>query len=77
MINLVTKINCEFTNIYSKETMHGKTVLITGGNSGLGLEAVKDLASRGARIIMASRKIDVANKVRGCLKLLCCSLQLL
>lgn len=45
--------------------MNGKTVLVTGGNSGLGLETVRDLAKRGARIIMASRKIDVAIKVRG------------
>lgn len=45
--------------------MHGKTVLITGGNSGLGYETVRDLARRGARIIMASRKIDVGNKARG------------
>lgn len=45
--------------------MDGKIVLITGGNSGLGLETVKDLAERGAHIIMASRKIDVGNKVRG------------
>lgn len=45
--------------------MIGKTVLITGGNSGLGLETVRDLAMRGARIIMASRKVDVASRVRG------------
>lgn len=45
--------------------MTGKTVLITGGNSGLGLETVRDLAKRGARIIMASRKVDVGNEVRG------------
>lgn len=47
--------------------MTGKTVLITGGNSGLGLETVRDLAKRGAHIIMASRKLDVGNKVRGCI----------
>ena len=46
--------------------MNGKTVLITGGNSGLGLETVRDLAMRGAKIIMASRRIDVAHRVRGC-----------
>lgn len=45
--------------------MDGKTVLITGGNNGIGLETVRDLTRRGARIIMASRKIDIANKVRG------------
>jgi NAD(P)-dependent dehydrogenase (short-subunit alcohol dehydrogenase family) len=45
--------------------MEGKTVLITGGNSGLGLETVRDLAKRGANIVMASRKVDVATKVRG------------
>jgi short-subunit dehydrogenase len=45
--------------------MEGKTVLITGGNSGLGLETVRDLAKRGANIVMASRKFDVATKVRG------------
>lgn len=47
--------------------MNGKTVLITGGNSGLGLETVRDLAKRGAYIIMASRKVEVAMKVRGLL----------
>jgi hypothetical protein len=35
--------------------MEGKTVLITGANSGLGLESTRLLAGRGAEVIMACR----------------------
>lgn len=37
-----------------------KTVVITGGNSGLGLEAAKALAGRGARVRITSRREDRA-----------------
>ena len=33
----------------------GKTVIITGGTSGLGLETAKELSLRGARIILVCR----------------------
>jgi NAD(P)-dependent dehydrogenase (short-subunit alcohol dehydrogenase family) len=35
--------------------MHGKTVLITGGNSGIGLEAAVALARGGARVAITAR----------------------
>ncbi|XP_061390144.1 retinol dehydrogenase 14 [Musca vetustissima] len=44
--------------------MEGKTVIITGANSGIGKETARDLAKRGARIIMACRNLETANAVR-------------
>lgn len=38
--------------------LHGKTALVTGGNTGIGLGMVKGLASAGADIIVSSRSIE-------------------
>ncbi|XP_074489088.1 retinol dehydrogenase 13-like [Sebastes fasciatus] len=46
----------------SKASLDGKTVLITGGNTGIGKETAVDLAGRGARVILACRDMDRANK---------------
>lgn len=54
--------------------MEGKTVLITGANSGIGKETAKDLAGRGARIIMACRNLTTAEEVRRKYFLLLCRL---
>lgn len=35
--------------------MHGKVVLVTGANSGVGLETSRELARRGAHVVMTSR----------------------
>ncbi|XP_034542529.1 retinol dehydrogenase 11-like [Notolabrus celidotus] len=46
---------------YSKARLDGKTVLITGSNTGIGKETAVDLARRGARVILACRDMDRAN----------------
>lgn len=42
-------------NCRSTQKMNGKTVLITGANSGMGFEVAKEMAFRGARVIFACR----------------------
>ena len=42
--------------------MHGKTVIVTGANSGIGKETVLDLAGRGVLVIMACRNLKEAGK---------------
>ncbi|XP_062513015.1 retinol dehydrogenase 12-like [Corticium candelabrum] len=39
----------------SKKKLDGKTVIITGANTGIGLETTIDLACRNARVVMACR----------------------
>ncbi|XP_028290498.1 retinol dehydrogenase 12, like [Gouania willdenowi] len=44
----------------SAERLDGKTVLITGANTGIGKEAAIDLAGRGARVIIGCRDMEKA-----------------
>ncbi|GEN52724.1 oxidoreductase [Halobacillus faecis] len=39
-------------------SMKGQTVIVTGGNSGLGYESVKVLSKRGATVILGSRSME-------------------
>ncbi|XP_042895902.1 retinol dehydrogenase 11-like [Parasteatoda tepidariorum] len=63
---------CFLLRLYSKVTMgictcdqdmRGKTVLITGASAGVGKAAAFDLARRNARVLLACRNIEKANKV--------------
>ncbi|XP_067845380.1 retinol dehydrogenase 13-like isoform X2 [Heptranchias perlo] len=53
----------------SKATVSGKTIIITGANTGIGKETARELARRGGRVIMACRDIDkcetAAREIRG------------
>ena len=40
----------------------GKVIIITGANSGLGLESTKALAAKGATVVMACRNMSKAEK---------------
>lgn len=45
--------------------LRGKTVLLTGCNSGLGLETLRVLSRRGARVLAAARSLDKARQAAG------------
>ncbi|XP_013174630.1 PREDICTED: retinol dehydrogenase 11-like [Papilio xuthus] len=66
LILLSIKFYARYTcGMYKRKTkMDGKMVIITGCNSGIGKETAKDLAMRGARVIMACRNIEMAEKVK-------------
>ncbi|MFW5714010.1 MAG: SDR family oxidoreductase [Brevefilum sp.] len=49
----------------SKENMAGKTVLITGATDGIGEETARQLAEKGARVLVHGRDREKAHQVQG------------
>lgn len=44
-------------------SLEGKIAIVTGGNSGIGLETVKTLAKAGAKVIVPARDIEKQNEI--------------
>jgi NAD(P)-dependent dehydrogenase (short-subunit alcohol dehydrogenase family) len=44
--------------------LSGKTIIVTGGNSGLGYESVKAFAGKGAEVILGSRSMEKGEQAR-------------
>ena len=51
-----------YEGMLQKDALHGKTILVTGGGTGLGKSMSKYFLTLGANVIIASRKNDVIHK---------------
>lgn len=57
----MAKNNWTFNNI---PDLQGKTIIVTGGNSGLGYESVKAFAQKGAKVVLACRNLEKGEKAK-------------
>ncbi|KAF1854484.1 hypothetical protein Lal_00014320 [Lupinus albus] len=51
------------TEVLSGVDLTGKTMIVTGGASGIGIETVRSLAAAGASVTIAARRTDMAEEV--------------
>ncbi|KAL0030577.1 hypothetical protein WJX79_005883 [Trebouxia sp. C0005] len=63
MLNELRPSRVTAEQVVAGHDLNGKTVVITGGNSGIGTETVRVLAAAGARVIMTSRDIEAGQQV--------------
>jgi citronellol/citronellal dehydrogenase len=49
-------------SIYRPDLFNGKTALITGGGTGIGLRTARELAALGCEVILASRRLEVVEE---------------
>jgi NADP-dependent 3-hydroxy acid dehydrogenase YdfG len=59
--NYLTKLRRDVTNM---SNIQGKVVIITGVSSGIGEATAKELASKGAKVVMAARREDRLKKIQ-------------
>lgn len=58
-----TSPKVDFSKDFDSSSIRGKSILITGGSTGIGLGIVEALAAAGAYVTMADIQEDVASKV--------------
>ncbi|DBB15688.1 hypothetical protein WJX82_002856 [Trebouxia sp. C0006] len=63
MLNELRPSRVTAEQVVAGHDLTGKTVVLTGGNSGIGTETARVLAAAGARVIMTSRDIEAGQQV--------------
>ena len=58
-------VKMTYISFDSNVNLKGKTIIVTGANSGIGKETARFMANHGARVIMACRNMISAKIVRG------------
>ena len=51
-------------SVFKPDTLDGRVALVTGGGTGIGREIARTLGAHGARVVIASRKLEVVEATR-------------